>query len=56
MKNIRDLSKSELLNFIYNEISNIEFNQQMECATCGKNNKAKFYYICDKCEMSLASD
>ena len=45
---IKDLSKTELLSFIYNNM-NIDLNTEVECAACGTSPDFDYYYGCDKC-------
>jgi hypothetical protein len=48
MKEMKELSKDELLNLLYNEF-NVSTQEQCECAACGKTKFADYYYICDTC-------
>lgn len=57
MSNITELSKTELLHFIYYNVENFSITHSIvECAACGNNNKADFYYICDECNESLSKE
>ena len=59
MKKIIDLTKSELLNFISNNMNNGTvdvFAETCECAACGTTDKALYYYICENCENDLKDD
>ena len=45
---IKDLSKTELLSFIYNNMD-IDLSTEVGCAACGSSPDFEYYYGCDKC-------
>jgi hypothetical protein len=54
MASLKDLSKTELLSFIIENVNNgnININDDLsECYICGNNSK-KYLYECDKCEKN----
>ena len=54
MKAISELSKTELINLIYNTWKDTDVDEfSAECATCGTNPNAKYCYICDICDSAL---
>lgn len=56
MKKLKDLSKTELLSFIYNHMKDINIHDDLaECASCGTTAEAPYYYICDKCNKMLSN-
>lgn len=57
MKALSDLSKEELLTFIYNhEPGDINiFDKLASCACCGEPD-AKYYYECENCQGSGDDD
>jgi len=50
MKAIQDLTRDELISFIYNNTEFDTFEDSCECAVCGTNTNSLFYYVCDVCE------
>ncbi len=51
MKNIEDLSKTELQSAFMHQFQDVAFaDKHFECAACGETEEVLFYYICDKCE------
>ena len=55
MKKIADLSRNELLSFVYQNIDNICKNDAISCAICG-NFDAEWFYICDDCNVIIEDD
>lgn len=55
MKKITELTKNELINFIYNNIENFSINSNLSCSACGYPD-ADWYYICDECNKSLEKE
>ncbi len=54
MKKIVELDKEELIGFIYNNLPTLNiWAKYIECAVCGKTDKAKYYYICTDCNERL---
>lgn len=50
LKKINELSKTELMSFIYNNIENFRLDSTFECVVCGKYSDADWGYICDNCD------
>lgn len=48
-RKITELSKGELISLVYNNLDISTVDNDVECAVCGENDKAKFYYICEEC-------
>ncbi len=56
MKSLDELTKEELKSLWINIIPQLPIVMKcLECAACGKTSKAKYYYICDSCNESLAT-
>ena len=51
MKQLKELSKQELLGLIYNNLfsTKTDGSDICECACCGQTSNAKYYYECDEC-------
>ena len=64
MKALKDLSKEELLSFIYNiPSSNADifksvdiFSELADCFSCGMSLTALYHYECDDCQKANAED
>ena len=57
MKKLDELEREELISLIYNALPMIRINEEcLECAVCGKTDKAQYYYICSDCSKLLAED
>ena len=56
IRTLEDLSKSELLSFIYNNMNVPTLATIVSCANCGDYIENAKYYICDECEKSFKKD
>ena len=56
MKAAQEMTKEELVSFVYNNL-NVDITEKIfECASCGDEPNAKFYYVCDKCNEVMIDD
>jgi len=57
-KSLKELSKNELLEFIinYGDGSIDIFSEEADCVACGKDDKAKYWYLCDECSELMKDD
>jgi hypothetical protein len=55
IRKIKELSKNELINFIYNNVDNFKIDSKIDCACCGSPD-ADWYIICDECDKALQKD
>lgn len=53
MKNIHDLTKSELIALMLHTVPDMPIDAEAECLSCGDNPDAVYYYVCDKCNEGL---
>lgn len=50
MRRLRDLSREELLSYIYNTYKDTDISTELaECAACGSNKDARYFFVCDHC-------
>ena len=54
MTKIKDLSRTELLNFLYNYY-NTDLSMEVQCALCG-DSPDNVCYVCDRCEEELVDE